>query len=61
MPTNDVPPEDQLAWYRRRVAALEVMLASYRTGRLWISEAVHKELEATGVRIDHQGQWRQEP
>lgn len=61
MSRTDELPDDQLIWYQRRVAALEVMLASYRTGRLWISEALHKELELTSAKIDSKGCWRTDP
>lgn len=55
------PDNEKLDWYRRRVAVLEVLVASYRLGKVWISEAVHRELEATGERIDSKGEWRQGP
>lgn len=61
MPTNDgLPDAEKLDWYRRRVAALEQLLAAYRIqGRP--SEKLFRELDATRARIDHQGHWRQDP
>lgn len=48
---------DRLAWYARRVKALEGLLACYRVGSR-PSEKLHRELALTRERIDANGTWR---
>jgi hypothetical protein len=48
--------DDKIEWYERRVKALEGLLACYRVGGR-PSEKLHRELELTGQRIGHDGQW----
>lgn len=49
--------EDRLAWYVRRVRALERLLAHYRTASA-PRESLLEELDATREKIDHRGNWR---
>lgn len=50
---------DRLAWYARRVKALEDLLVCYRMG--WHpSEKLHRDLELTHEKIDPNGAWREE-
>jgi hypothetical protein len=48
---------DREQWYRRRVAALESLLARYRVGAQRVPEKLFDELAATRERIDDKGNW----
>lgn len=49
--------QNMLAWYRRRVDALERLAANYRFGRSRCSEQLLDELAATQRHIGPSGQW----
>lgn len=49
--------EEREMWYRRRVRALEDLLAHYRIGKQ-PPERLHRELELTAAHVDHNGNWR---
>lgn len=50
----------QIAWYQRRVKAMEELLVCYRVGRQ-PSERLLRELELTRTHIAPDGTWKAEP
>lgn len=55
-----VDPAEQIAWYQRRVKALEDLLACYRIGRQ-PSERLLTELERTRAHVAPDGTWETQP